>query len=146
MLDYTMSDTFVTFLIEEVRAKLLKKYRLKKEPEQTAIMGASLGALIATYASYTHPDVFGLCAAQSPAYSWNEDAMIKKISRGPKRQVKFYIDTGTIRDAQEKARKMKRVLEEKGYVIHYAEYPEGHNWANWRARVDDILRYFWGIR
>ena len=57
---------------------------------------------------------------------------------------KFYIDTGTIRDAQEHARKMKKVLEEKCYDFSYGEYPESHNWVNWRSRLDDILVYFWG--
>ena len=145
MLDYTMSDTFVNFMITEVRAKMIKRYRLNASPKQTAIMGASLGGLIATYAAYTRSDVFGLCAAQSPAYQMNDRAIIKMISVGPKKPINLYIDTGTIRDAQDNARRMKAVLEEKGYPLHYAEYPESHNWVNWRARIDDILMYFWGM-
>jgi enterochelin esterase family protein len=144
MLDYTMSDTFVNFMITEVRARMIRQYRLDLDPVQTAIMGASLGGLIATYAAYTRPDVFGLSAAQSPAYQINDHEMIKMIAAGPKKPIKIYIDTGTIRDAQDNARRMKAVLEEEGYLLHYAEYPESHNWVNWRARIDDILTYFWG--
>jgi len=145
MIDYVMSDTFVNCLITEVRAKFLKQYRLDARPEQTGIMGASLGGLIATYAAYTHPEVFGLAAAQSPAYWIKDRAIITMISQGAKKPIRLYIDTGTIRDAQDDARRMKTILEEKEYPLHYAEYPEAHNWANWRARVDDILTYFWSL-
>jgi len=146
MYDYTMSDTFVTALTLELRPRLLKKYRISEAPGQTAIMGASLGGLIATYVAYKHPDIFGLVAAQSPSYWWSEGRVIKLLKEGPMRSLKFYIDTGTIRDAEIEARKMKSILEEKGYPLVYSEYPEGHNWANWRARIDDILMYFWGVK
>ena len=41
---------------------------------------------------------------------------------------------------------MRDVMREKGYSITYAEFPESHNWLNWRARLSDILRTFWGVR
>ena len=146
MYDYTMSDTFVTFMVEEVRARLLTKYRMDWQPELTGIMGASLGGLISTYAAFTRPDIFGLCAAQSPSFWWKNDSMITMIANAPKKNLKFYIDTGTIRDAQENASKMKSVMDRKGYQAHYEEHPEGHNWVNWRARISHILEYFWGTQ
>ena len=146
MHDYTMSDTFVTALTVELRPRLLEKYRVSLEPEQTAIMGASLGGLIASYAALKRPEVFGLAAAQSPAFWWKNGAIVNMVHTGPKRNVKFYIDTGTISDAQTESRQMKVALEEKGYSLSYGEYPEGHNWANWRARLENILTFFWGIQ
>jgi enterochelin esterase-like enzyme len=143
MTEYAMSDTFVTFLINDVRARLMKKYRLTSNPGETAVMGASLGGLIAAYASYRRPDVFGLCAAQSPSFWVNHGAVIRLFRESEKKPIRFYIDTGTIRDSQAEADEMRTVLLEKGYTLHYAEYPEGHNWANWRARIADILTTFW---
>ena len=144
MSDYSVSDTFVNALTNELRPMLMKRYRLMTKPEQTAIMGASLGGLISTYAAYVHPEIFGLCAAQSPAYWWREKVIFRLIEQGPKEPIKFYIDTGTIRDAQAGASQMRDLLESKGYELKYAEYPESHNWVNWRARLSDILMYFWG--
>jgi enterochelin esterase family protein len=146
MSDYTMSSAFVRFMIDEVRARLIKRYRMSRNASQTGIMGASLGGLIATYAAYTRPDVFGLCAAQSPSYWWNKRAMLTMIERGKRRDVKFYIDTGTISDAQLEASAMRDLLARKGYSVHYEEHPESHNWANWRARIARILAYFWGTK
>ena len=145
MTDYMMSDAFLSFLVGEVRPRILKRYSSDARPEHTAILGASLGGLMATYASFTRPDVFGLCAAQSPAYWVKDRAIIKMFSEEERKPIRLYIDTGTIRDAQADARRMKIVLERKGYLLHYAEYPEGHNWMNWRARIADVLEYFFGI-
>jgi len=144
MHDYTMSDTFAKALTVELLPHLLRKYRISTAPEQTAIMGASLGGLISTYIAYTKPEVFGLAAAQSPSFWWNNDTIIHLVRTGKTKKIRFYIDTGTIADALAESRRMKAALETKGYELSYAEYPEGHNWVNWRARLDDILLYFWG--
>ena len=39
---------------------------------------------------------------------------------------------------------MKQVFEDKGYPLQYLEVNEGHSWGNWRALIDDPLRFFWG--
>ena len=142
MRDYTMSDSFLTFLTKEVRPFILRRYRVRVEASRTGIMGASLGGLIATYASFRYPRTFGLCAAQSPSYWWNDEAMIDSISSNKKKGIKIYVDSGTIKDALGSSRKMASVLEAKGYQYRYAEYPEGHNWVNWRARISHILKFF----
>ncbi len=146
MQDYTMSDSFVNFMIRELRPRVMMRFRVSNDSAKIGIMGASLGGLIATYAGFTRPERFGLVAAQSPSYWWNQDSMITLIKDGPRKNVKFYIDTGTIRDARDESRRMVDALEAKGYALHYREYPEGHNWVNWRARLDDILEYFWGTK
>ena len=144
MTDYMMSDRFVDFLATELRPKIAKRYRTNPDPQRTAIMGASLGGLIATYSAYIRPDIFGLCAAQSPAYWITDGAITSMISRGPKKPIKFSIDTGTIRDAQDEARRMKKVLKKRHYKFRYSEHPESHNWVNWRGRLPEILTFFWG--
>ncbi|MDL1893765.1 hypothetical protein FBQ87_12900, partial [Sphingobacteriales bacterium CHB3] len=93
--------------------------------------------------SYKRPDVFGLCAAQSPSFWWMNDSMITLMQQSPKKKIRFYVSTGTIHDAQAKASKMRDVMLAKGYSVHYEEHPEGHNWTNWRARIRNILSYFW---
>lgn len=141
---YTMSDTFVQSLVHELRPRIKRKYGISDSPSRSAIMGASLGGVISLYAAHSRPDVFGMAASQSPAFWLNDEALIRLVQRSPRKPLRLYIDTGTIRDAEVHARKMKSVLEERGYEFSYAEYHEGHNWVNWRARVDDILKYFFG--
>lgn len=143
--DYTMSSTFVNFLARELRPVVERKYRLSISARNRGIMGASLGGLMATYAAWLRPDVFSRSAAQSPSYWWKKGTIIPKISRGRVRPVRFYLDTGTIGDTMGSSRAMRDVLQERGYRYSYAEYPEGHNWGNWRARIPKILEYFWGL-
>ncbi|MGA9117611.1 MAG: alpha/beta hydrolase-fold protein [Bacteroidota bacterium] len=143
MQDYAMSDTFVAYLTEEVLPALSARYRVLSAPAEHAVMGASLGGLIATYAAFRRPDLFGLCAAQSPAYWWDEERMMRLMAAAPPLGIRFYLDTGTIRDARVHTRRMADILQDRGVPCTYAEYPEGHNWVNWRARIDDILIQFW---
>jgi enterochelin esterase family protein len=144
MYDYTMKDTLVNALADELRSRLIKKYNLSMRASETAVMGASLGGLTATFAGFQRPEVFGVVAAQSPSYWWADEAILALVQKKEKTDIRIYIDTGTIRDAKDESRKMKAILESKGYEIAYAEYPEGHNWVNWRSRLDEILVFFQG--
>jgi enterochelin esterase-like enzyme len=144
MTDYSLSDTFVAALITELRPQVLSRYRVSREASQTGIMGASLGGLIATYAALLYPEVFRFCAAQSPSYWWKEKRIIALADSIPTSDLRLYIDTGTMRDAQEESLEMKAHLESRGFAVHYAEYPESHNWGNWRARLSTILTLFNG--
>ncbi len=144
MSEYAMNDEFVSFLADEVLPLVRKKYPIATAPDSVAISGASMGGLIATYAALRRPDVFGLCAAQSPSYWWKNDSIITMVRQGLREPVRIYLDTGVLRDAQKESRAMRAALQQKGYVYSYAEYPEGHNWANWRARIATFLTFFWG--
>jgi enterochelin esterase family protein len=146
MTDYALNDNFIDALSGELRPVLMKRYRIMDGPRNTAIMGASMGGLIATYAAFAHPEIFGLCAAQSPSYQWKNDTLITMLRTAPVKNFRMYLCTGTIRDAERRARVVRDIMREKGYAITYAEYPESHNWLNWRGRLGDILRTFWGTR
>jgi len=146
MSDYALSDMFVGAVCEELRPLVMNRYRAMAGPRNTAIMGASMGGLIATYAAFTRPEVFGLCAAQSPSYQWQNDTLITMIRNSARRDFRMYLCTGTIRDAEKRSRVMRDLMTAKGYRITYAEYPESHNWLNWSGRLADILRTFRGTR
>jgi enterochelin esterase family protein len=142
MVDYALSETLTRALIEELRPLLLRKYRISTSPEETGIMGASMGGLCAVFTAFSRPDVFGFAAAQSPAFWWKDGAILRMIRNSGKKPVRFFVETGTIRDAETESRKMKEILLAKGYPLCYAEHPEAHNWAHWRAYIDDILTCF----
>jgi enterochelin esterase family protein len=146
MQDYALRDTFAQSLARELLPMIRKEYRVSGDAKTTAIMGASLGGLIAAYAGWSRPDAFGLCAAQSPAFSWNSSQIINNFAHSARKPLRLYIDTGTLHDAQVEARQMRDVLVTKNYRFHYAEYPEGHSWGSWRARIADILLYFYGMK
>ncbi len=142
MSDYAADDRFLDFVEKEVAPYVEKRYSCSHEPRERLIMGASMGGLISTYFVLSRPRFVLNCVAQSPAYLQADSAVIKKIRRLRKATGNFYIDTGTIHDTQSESQLVKTLLEEKGAQVQFAEYPEGHNWANWRARISIFLHYF----
>jgi pullulanase len=56
---------YVAFLVNEVKPKIDRLYRVKSAPENTAIGGSSLGAIISMEAATERPDVFGKVIAES---------------------------------------------------------------------------------
>jgi len=142
MTDYAANDTLLDFLEKEITPFIEKKYHTSNNATERTIMGASMGGLIATYAVLKRPELIVNCAAQSPAYLQAHAAVIELAKQVQKSSANIYIDTGTIHDTREEASLVAGLLRDKGARVLYAEYPEGHNWSNWRARIGKILQYF----
>ncbi len=143
--DYIANDSFLDFIEHELAQKIERAYPATRSAKDRLIMGASLGGLISTYMVMLRSHFVKNCAAQSPAYNQANKAIMKLFDQVIKLDVNVYMDTGTINDTQEEARTVSGLLREKGAKVSYAEYPEGHNWSNWRARLDDILEYFFPL-
>lgn len=144
MVDYSASEDYLKFLTDELVPFVEKNYSVSTEASDRLIMGASMGGLISTYVSYKRPDIFKNSAAQSPAYAQANFSVIEMIAEGEYKNINVYIDTGTLNDTKIVSRIAKALLIERKIKLNYTEYPEGHNWTNWRARLDDILKYFFG--
>lgn len=142
MKDYSASEDYLRFLTDELVPFIDENYPTSKNPKDRLIMGASMGGLISTFVSYKRPDVFKNSAAQSPAYMGADAYVVAMIAEGGYTDINVYIDTGILQDTKIESRIVKALLLERGIKINYAEYPEGHNWTNWQARLDDILEYF----
>jgi len=139
--EYVNNRKFTNFLSTELFKQIKTNYSIKGTPDQTAILGTSLGGLNSAFTGFLRSDVFGLIAMQSPAF-WYYPNIMNMYAALRKLPLKIYMDSGTIYDTQGKALEMKSILDKKGYPLHYAEYSEGNSWGNWRARIDDTLIYF----
>ncbi len=139
MLEYRESMAFLNFVCSELVPKIDSNYRTSANPNQRAIMGASLGGWTAAWFGLKRPDIFRLIGIQSPAFS---DEILNSFSAASTLPLKIFMSTGTIHDTEVKARKMYQILEEKNYPLKYIEVNEGHSWGNWRTLIDDLLVYF----
>lgn len=54
-----LSDGYLKFLVRELRPMIDKRFNVKTDRADTAIMGSSMGALISLYAIDEYPQVFG---------------------------------------------------------------------------------------
>lgn len=61
-------DAYVQFLTQTLKPYIDANYRTRIEPSLNALIGSSMGALIATYGACAYPNVFQKVGSMSPAY------------------------------------------------------------------------------
>jgi hypothetical protein len=59
------SDSYLKFVVEELKPFIDNNYSVRKGPENTSIIGSSMGGLISLYAICEYPEVFGAAACIS---------------------------------------------------------------------------------
>jgi enterochelin esterase-like enzyme len=136
---------FATELVPAIDAK----FRTKADAGSRAVLGSSLGGLMALQLAGQTPQVFANCAGQSSAIFADTD--LDKLVTAPKDALRFHLDVGTYETSIFKAnllegnRRLRDSLQSRGYALEYTEVHEGHSWGSWPARIPEALRFFWAI-
>lgn len=58
-------DAYLEFMVETVKPRVDREFRTLKGPDDTAVMGSSMGGLMAFYAMAEYPQIFGQAACVS---------------------------------------------------------------------------------
>jgi enterochelin esterase family protein len=155
-LEYNLDNNYAGFLSDEVVPFIQENYQTDPDPSRTATLGASMGGLAAIQAAITRPDVFGLVAGQSGAYSVSDDAIIKRLLRQQSgkaslQPVRFYLVVGTYETAVGGDREEGDLLAANRRLVEaistldqeylFEERPEGHSWGLWRGTFGRALGY-----
>lgn len=141
-------DRYVRFLMNTLKPRIDASYRTRRERNQTAIAGSSMGALIALYAFFRRPSAFGLVAALSPSIWFADRRILEYVDSARITHGRIYLDTGTeegtgtLRDA----RALARLLRRKGYrrrtTLRYVEASgHHHEESDWAARLPGALAF-----
>lgn len=148
---------FADFLAKELVPWARQHYRFSAEPERTIVGGVSLGGLTAAYCALRYPEVFGNVLSQSGAFyyfpGWEDQEenitgpygwLIREFVTTRKLPIRFYLEAGLFEnDCPEtlltQNRRMRDVLEAKGYSVVYSEFAGGHEFVSWRGSVADGL-------
>ena len=156
-------ENYGNFIVKELKPFIDSNYRTINKPEETAIMGSSLGGLCSLYLSWKYKKVFSLAGVISPSLWWDDRDIIKQIQEdqnfeGPE---KIWLDAGTregededndgLCEMVENARNLGEILIEKGYELNknlfYLEaHGADHSENAWSNRVEQILLALFGIR
>jgi predicted alpha/beta superfamily hydrolase len=142
---------YVNFLVETLKPYIDQHYRTKKEARYTAVAGSSLGALIATYAAYKYPDVYGSAGVFSSAF-WIGPDLYKEIGSHPaNKQSGYYLTVGDIEGSHEAEDviKMDSTLHAAGYSLKQVPLTKintgaKHNEKQWREAFPAF--YAWLIK
>jgi enterochelin esterase-like enzyme len=139
---FLCNPKYVEFYREELIPAIEKQYKTSKLQKDRGILGLSFGGLNAMYFALHASDIFGKIGIQSPAPHPCPD-IYNDFENSEKLPVDIFLSTGTVNDKAATTRRLKKVLDGKGYSFKYMEVAEGHNWRNWKPMLDDILIYFY---
>ena len=139
-------------IVDHLLPHIDEKYRTRTEPEDTCVLGSSMGGLFSFYAAWERPDDFGKAACISSSFWWANRWAIKHVqrSRTPHPKPIFYIDSGAsiratetdpnVRDGFYDTRSMYRALSDHTYApgldMNWLVFTNAkHNADAWRARI-----------
>ncbi len=148
---------FVHYLAAQVMPVIDALYRTDPSPQRRAVMGISAGGHIALYFAFRRPDLVRNVAGQSSAITpWLQSVTTQAALNGTlPPDVKIYLDCGRYDikgihpilgefSLLERNRQYSQQLSSLRIPHYYKEWNDGHEWANWRERMPDILQYFFG--
>jgi len=164
---------YARFLTDELMPRVNQEFRTLIGPENTAVMGSSMGGLLSFYLVTYHPDVFGACGCESTHFPLSEAAVaehfvgvdhpanpdetpdvIRDIESGLNVPpgARYYFDYGTegldaeygpTHEAVRQWFLAEGLVEGTDFVIREYAGAE-HSEASWRARLDDPLTFMFG--
>jgi len=143
-----VADLYLDFLLDTVKPQIDDQFRTLPEREQTGIAGSSMGGLVSLWAFFRAPHAFGFSAALSPALWFGHRGIFSFVEHAPTPDGRLYLDMGTREGGHtlHDARRMRAVLEAKGYVdgedFRYVE-EEGarHAESAWRRRFKKAIPF-----
>ena len=145
-------EELLSWMSDELKPAVDGCYRTKTGPEDTAIMGSSLGGLAAFHAGWKHSDVWKRAAAVSPSFWWNnQDTKALVNATATKPSLRLWVDIGTNEGGSPattlaNTRAVRDALVTKGFKagsdLGYLEAAGGrHDEASWAARLPQVLAF-----
>lgn len=143
---------YMRWMVEELKPYIDRRFRTIKD--DTAIVGSSMGGIIASYAALAYPHIFKKSASLSTAYWFYCDEFKELIENQDLSMIeKFYFDLGEFEGCgddevddwyRESNDFIYDLLKDRISDIRY-EYFEGavHNESEWRQRLPIFMSYLY---
>jgi len=157
--DLPCSEPFARFVEEELLPWVRGKYRVSREAKDHTVTGVSYGGLASMWFGLRLPHVFGTVISQAASLWWgpgwvpfapmsaqryDPEWLIEQYAKTPRLPVRFWMEIGLMEHPERMLatnRRMKAVLEAKGYDLTYSEPCGGHDYALWRGTLGDALTH-----
>lgn len=143
-----LADDYLTFVVDQVKPYVDENFRTSPEPENTGMMGSSMGALITHYATFKYPETFSRIGIFSPSYQFAEVFDFTANSEMPSK-TRIYMIVGSEEGSStvESVEDMYTTLIEstfpvrnvKKYVIEEGEHTEDL----WAAEFENAVRWLY---
>jgi predicted alpha/beta superfamily hydrolase len=144
------------FLLYEIMPFICTHYRIARGPENTALGGSSLGALISLYTVIARPGIFGKLLLESPSLFVSNRRLLRESRDFRRWPEKIFMAIGTReagredkdRQVVEDVRNLELILRRAGLADERLKVNvvEGatHNEAEWARRFPQALTFLFG--
>ncbi len=153
--EYPDDPRHAKFIAECLVPQLEQRYSLMPDASARCLMGASFGAVASLATAWRYPGKFGRLLLQSGSFAFTD---IGNHKRGPAfdRVVEFvnafrdapgrpservYLSCGTYESLIYENRSLVPLLQTTGMAVRYEWTRDGHNWENWRDRLQSGLSW-----
>jgi enterochelin esterase-like enzyme len=139
-LEYGCSDMTIGFLLRRVLPLAQAELNLidvERSPGSYAILGASMGGVMALYSGWRRPQIFGKVLSQSGAFGFDDHEFViyDLVDHGRMPPLQIWMDVGIFDFLLSTNRRMHELLRHRQAQVTYNEYSGGHNYYAWR---DDL--------
>lgn len=143
---------YQNFFIEELMPFIEKRYRVKRDAANTALMGSSLGGLVTLNIGLKRADIFSKLAVMSPSLWWGSNKALAKFKAFNYQNLnsQLWLDIGEAEAGfaaftEELLSELKKIKNNYPIKIIYYQAPDAvHNERAWAKRVHCPLIYFFG--
>lgn len=153
--EYAGDARHARFIAEEVLIAFQKRFPLRDEPGQRVLMGASFGAVASLHVAWSNPGVFGRLLLESGSFAFSDigqhrrtpvfDPVVRFVNefrRAPSEAAqRIYMSCGIYESLIYENRSLVPLLTSAGVQVRFEEARDGHNWENWRDRLQAGLTW-----
>ena len=147
--EYADNPAHAEFLTSDLVPHLQREFPIRLRPDDRGLVGAGLGAVAALTAAWRYPGFFGKLLLSSGSFTFtdvgtsNRTALLDPVvdfvnayRRDPRRvSSRVFVSCGIYEPLIYENRSLAPLLRESGMEVRYVEAPDGHNWDNWRDRL-----------
>ena len=153
--EYAADARHATFIADELLPQLESSLPLLATPANRAIMGASFGGVASLHTAWLHQGKFGKLLLESGSFGFSDigqhrrgpvfDPVVefmnefRKAPGVPAQQL--FVSCGIYESLIYENRSLLAFLSDKRMQVRYREVYDGHNWENWRDRLQDALSW-----
>lgn len=145
---------YADFVCEVVKPYVEQNFPAKKRREDVAVLGSSLGGLVALWLAHQRPEKFGKAICLSGAFQVRDRqrrVFVDYLAGLPHQNLRVYLDSGTVADGVILTRKVAAQYRALGWrdevdLLHLEVKGHEHNERAWRDRVWRALVFLFGPR
>jgi enterochelin esterase family protein len=156
-------EPFADFVSKELVPWVVSHFHASADAKNTIIGGVSRGGMMAAYCAFRHNETFGNVLSLSGSYWWFPGAdgkpppsdlepgwLTRQFLTARCLPVRFYLSAGRFEHGYpvsllSENRRLRDVLEAKGYAVKYTEFSGGHDYICWRSPFVDGLMALTGM-